>query len=267
MNTSYINSDNISQIKDFIDLKSFSSNQSNKNRFIAEGPEVVLRHLESFHNIESLLIDETHYSILKELIEKRYEISPFNLYLTPKDLISETVGFKIHQGIVSLGLKPTPKDITLGDFPLVALNGLANAENVGAIIRTAQAFGISNFLVDERTSDPWIRRSVRVSMGTIFSSNVFYCKDLVSSIAQLGITKPDLNVIGLEQAENSVSVYSGEFDKKFDILVLGSEKAGTEKGVLDLCTKIVEIPVDRSSLNSLNVNAALSAFMAVCASS
>jgi tRNA G18 (ribose-2'-O)-methylase SpoU len=101
-------------------------------------------------------------------------------------------------------------------------------------------------------------------MGTIFSSNVFYCEDLTSLISQLRITKPDLNVIGLEQAGNSVSVYSGEYNKKFDVLVLGSEKAGTEKSVLDLCTKIVEIPLDRSALNSLNVNAALSAFLAVC---
>lgn len=258
-----INLENIFLIKDFIDLKSFSSNLDNHNKFIAEGPEVVLRHLQSDCSIESLLIDEAQYLILKDLIEKRYDLSPFNIYLAGKDLISKTVGFKIHQGIISLGMKPKPKDLILHKLPLIALNGLANAENVGAIIRTAQAYGISNFLVDERTCDPWIRRSVRVSMGTIFSSNVFYCEDLAITIPQLKFTKPDLNVLGLEQAEGSVSIYSTDYNRKFDILILGSEKGGIEKGILDLCTKIIEIPIDKSFLNSLNVNAALSGFMAV----
>ncbi len=51
---------------------------------------------------------------------------------------------------------------------MVILEGLVDHTNVGAIFRSAAALGIDAVLVTEDCADPLYRRSVRVSMGTVF---------------------------------------------------------------------------------------------------
>lgn len=249
--------------QEFFNLRTTSQQTEANNKFIAEGPEVVLRHLMSMHVVESLLIDEKQFYELKQFIEEKFQVTPFPIFICSKNLISEIIGFKVHQGVLSLGVKPLKKALTEINFPAIAFNGLVNAENVGGIIRTAQAFSVKTFIVDRETCDPWIRRCVRVSMGTMFSSDIFYCENLLIFFSDLKIYKDDLRIVSLEQDERAISIYKNESIKEFDILVLGSEKGGVDKQVLDSCSDIYEIPISKNALNSLNVNCALSAFLAI----
>lgn len=249
--------------QEFFDLRNTNRQTENTNKFIAEGPEVVLRHLMSEHAIEALLIDEKQYEELKKFIEEKYALTPFKIFLCPKTLISEIVGFKIHQGVLSLGSRPEQKNYSDIKFPAIAFNGLVNAENVGGVLRTAHAFGIKNFIVDNETCDPWIRRCVRVSMGTIFSSEIFYCENLVDLFVALRMKNESIDIKALEQDKEALSIYDDKSTLAFDILVLGSEKRGVGKRILDFCSDIYEIPILKESMNSLNVNCALSAVLAV----
>ena len=249
--------------EEFFNLRNTSKQTEAKNKFIAEGPEVVFRHLMSGHVVEALLIDEKQFSKIEKCIEEKYERKPFKVLLCTKALISEIVGFKIHQGILSLGSKPDRKPFSNIEFPAIAFNGLVNAENVGGIIRTAQAFGIKTFIVDRETCDPWIRRCVRVSMGTIFSSEIFYCESLLDFITEIRAESENVKVVALEQGKKTLSVYDKKNSLDFEIMVLGSEKNGVSREILDSCSDLYEIPIVKEALNSLNVNCALSAFLAV----
>ena len=81
----------------------------------------------------------------------------------PKARLEEITGYRLHQGIMALGRIPDPGPIQ-GSL-LLALDHIANAENVGAILRTSAAFGVDGILVGPETASPWLRRAVRVSMG------------------------------------------------------------------------------------------------------
>ncbi len=248
---------------EFFNLKLTSKQTEKSNKFIGEGFEVVFRHLNSELPLETLLIDEKQFDVLKVHIEKKYIASPFPIFLSPKKLISDIIGFKVHQGVLSLGKRPDRRTMADVKYPAIALNGLVNAENVGGIVRTAQAFGVETIIVDHETCDPWIRRCVRVSMGSIFSTKVVYCENLSTFLRDALDVRPEMKILALEQDTDSISVFEKQKIANFDILILGSEKGGVSPDVQNMCRYICEIPIYKTALNSLSVNCALSAFLAV----
>ena len=58
----------------------------------------------------------------------------------------------------------------------MAIDGLSNAENLGALVRNCAAFGVQALVVGETCSSPYLRRSVRNSMGAIFQLPVWEVK-------------------------------------------------------------------------------------------
>ena len=80
-----------------------------------------------------------------------------------------------------LGRQNSPAPLTLEEILakspkpklFVAIDGLSNAENLGAVVRNCVAFGVQALLVGETCSSPFLRRSVRNSMGTIFQLPVW----------------------------------------------------------------------------------------------
>ena len=85
-------------------------------------------------------------------------------------MLKATVGFDIHRGAVaSADRRPLPAlDVLLPTVRRIAvLEGLNDPENLGAIARSARAFGIDALVLDPTCIDPYYRRTVRVSMGEI----------------------------------------------------------------------------------------------------
>jgi tRNA G18 (ribose-2'-O)-methylase SpoU len=92
------------------------------------------------------------------------------VYTAPAAVLEATAGFPLHRGVVASVTRPQPLDagaLTAGARTVLAVEGVNDHENLGALFRSAAAFGVDAVLLDPTCADPWYRRCVRVSMGHV----------------------------------------------------------------------------------------------------
>lgn len=228
-----------------------------KRIFVAEGEKVVRRLMQSGLNIISFLMTpQWRQQIFPD------ESASAPVYIASKDLLETIVGFPLHQGIMAVA--KMPEEGSLDDLlsvrkePLiVALDGVVNAENVGVAVRNCAAFGADVILVDQTSSSPWLRRSVRNSMGGIFQIQSFHVQDLGQQLAELkrkyGIRVIAAHPTGDAQI-NSTNLRKGV------VLVFGNEGYGLSERILNEADCSVSIPMSNKT-DSLNVASAIAVFL------
>lgn len=237
--------------------------------FVAEGEKVVTRLLESTLTIESILLSQDWFDIYKPLIEKNP--NSIKVFIGMKKLLETIVGHSLHQSMMALAKVPAP--LTVEELLLkietnvqklfVLVDGIANAENMGVIVRNCVCFGVDALIVMHTSCDPYLRRSVRNSMGNIFQLPIVYLntisdhKDLQNNDYTTHIIKLKDRGIKLFAAHphpKSVNINEIKFSSQCCI-VLGAEGQGISQEILDLCDEFVTIPM-REGVNSLNVASA-----------
>lgn len=150
------------------------------------------------------------------------------------------------QGIVALFERPraTLDEILDGDGAVVALDGVQDPGNVGAVVRLAAAFDLAGVIVLSGSADPLSPRAIRGSAGAVLASRV------------AGASPPDL-VDGCTRHARPLivampsgpSIESGLPDRA--VLVLGSEGRGVSRAIVD-AARPFSIPTSRR-VESLNV--------------
>ena len=225
--------------------------------FVVEGDKVLHRMLESEFGVVSVLLLESRLAEFEPLLRARPE-KDNAVFVCDKAAMMELVGFEIYQGVLAIGKIPAPWSLekTLAASPhphfFAALDGLSNAENVGLLMRNCAAFGVQALISGETCCSPFLRRTVRNSMGTLFKLPVLEPPNLVHTLHQLrarGVRclaahpHPDKQV--LSQAN-----FTGDV-----CIVLGSEGHGISPEVLAACDEAVAIPM-ANDVDSLNVSAA-----------
>ena len=245
--------------------------------FIAEGEKVTRRLLESRFTVVSVVLPEKHLENYRPLLEARPE--HVTVYLAEKELLESLTGFSLFQGILSVGRIPPPAPLAdiLAKSPkpqfLVAIDELSNAENLGALVRNCVAFGVQALLVGETCSSPYLRRSVRNSMGTVFQLPVWEVK-MANAVVQLRRDDPapfslartlhdlracDIRCIAAHPRAGGKILSQADFSGDC-CLVFGSEGHGISKIVLEACDEAVAIPM-ANDVDSLNVGAAAAVFL------
>lgn len=219
--------------------------------FVAEGSKIVKLLLESNIQVISIFGTEANYESMFELISKK-NISQDQLFVADISLMRLIVGYHVHSGIMAIGKMPEEKPIEELTPPFVMLNSIVNAENVGSIIRNAAAFGFKTLIYDNATVPPYLRRSVRVSMGNVFLMDTYKTDSLSDTIDYL--KESGFVMYGAEITNTSIPVYKEiPLNDRFGIL-FGNEGHGIETNVLAKCDKILHIPIS-PSVQSLNVAA------------
>ena len=242
-----------SRIAPFRSLKQRSDRLSARSEIIVEGPQAVRRLLRSSLTITALLIEEKYFpEISADLPAFPKTGMPCEWLVAERSVLNELVGFRLHQGILASARRPAPIALNNLQLPAIALDGLLDAENVGAIVRTAAAFGIRSFLVDETSADPYLRRAVRVSMGAALFADVCYVGDIASALRGL---KERGTICCLELTDRAVPLSSADFARD-TVLVFGSEGKGISAGVLACADQIFAIEMLTDAAESLNVHAA-----------
>lgn len=92
------------------------------------------------------------------------------VYTASAEVLEATAGFPLHRGVVAAVSRPEPLDptaLTTTARTVLAVEGVNDHENLGALFRSAAAFGVDAVLLDPTCADPWYRRCVRVSMGHV----------------------------------------------------------------------------------------------------
>jgi 23S rRNA (guanosine2251-2'-O)-methyltransferase len=175
--------------------------------------------------------------------------------------LDRLTGGAIHQGVV-LRVRPYsyahPDDLVsraraAGQQPLIiALDSVTDPRNLGAIVRSAAAFGAHGVLVPVRRSAGVTAGAWKASAGTLARVPVARAPNLVRTLA--GYQEAGLFVVGLDAAAQTTI---GQLDLADGplVLVVGSEGKGLSRLVTDRCDAVARIPI-HGSAESLNAGVA-----------
>ena len=163
------------------------------------------------------------------------------------------------EGIFAVAKKPrvsTDPQNTKGTGGFLILDDLQNPQNLGTVIRTASALGISRILLGKGCADPFGKKALRASMGTIFKIHLCLSNDLC---AALPLLKKSGTVYAAALDEKAKDIRTVRFLPE-DHLVIGNEGRGISDAVLSLCDEKVIIPMKQNT-ESLNAAAAAAILM------
>lgn len=140
--------------------------------FMAESKNVITRAINAGFQPRSFLMAPRWVESMRDILER---FGPYAgdvpVFVASEDALQELTGFHLHRGaLASMFRRPLPSahDIVRDARRIAVLEDIVDHTNVGAIFRSAAALGIDAVLVTPSCADPLFRRSVRVSMGTVF---------------------------------------------------------------------------------------------------
>ena len=220
--------------------------------FIAEGYVAVDRAIESGHPVRSVLLAPSRVERFAhaELLAAR----GVPVYVAERLVIGEVVGFDLHRGVVAAAERrpPTPIGSLLADARRVAvLEGLNDNENLGAIARAARAFGIDGLLLDPTCTDPYSRRTVRVSMGEVLSLPIARAPDETWPDVITDVATAGLDVWAMTPAHDADDLWTLEVPERVAVM-FGAEGPGLSRRALERAPRRVRIPIS-PTVDSLNV--------------
>lgn len=219
--------------------------------FLAEGEKVIRRALLAGHAPRSLLMAEKWWPALEELV------APYDcpVFIGTDAVLRDVTGFAVHRGaLASLARSPLPSlDVVLaGATRVVVLEDLVDHTNVGAVFRNAAALGFDAVLVSPECADPLYRRSVKVSMGSVFAVPWTRAEPWPEALDTIRTKGFRLLAMSPDPLGRSLPELSG-LDRV--AVVLGTEGEGLTSAALARCDESVRIPMS-AGVDSLNVAAA-----------
>lgn len=228
--------------------------------FIAESPKVIERALDAGCVPISMLLERKHIEgQARDVIERCGDIP---VYTSTLDILTQLTGFKLTRGVLCAMYRPqqpTVEEICQNAKRVAVLENIMNPTNLGAIFRSAAALGIDGVLLTPACTDPLYRRSVRVSMGTVFQIPWAYIGEELEQWPHPGMER--LHELGFRTAamalrDDSVSIDDPQLmaEEKLAI-VLGTEGDGLADDTIANCDYTVRIPMSHG-VDSLNVAAA-----------
>jgi len=229
---------------------------------VAANLKTVKRLLASKFSVVSALLTPEWLEKLEPQLRARAE-AELPIYVAGQKLLETITGYKMHQGALAVAKIPTLPDLEslLENSPrpllLAAVDGIASAENLGAVVRCCAAFAASFLIISETCGSPFQRRAVAGSMGTIFEQPVVRVDNLVETLNLLRAR----GVRCLAAHPRPGATKLAATDLRGDCcLVFGAEGPGLTANVLAACDDAVEIPMP-SYMNSLNVAVATGIFL------
>ncbi len=231
-----------------------------KGIFIAESPKVIGLAIDAGYEVVSMLTEKRCVDGCASEVLSRCGDIP--VYLAPTEVLSQMTGYKLNRGVLCAVRRPKPKsaeEICRNAHRVAVLENIVDSTNIGAVFRSAAALGIDAVLVTPSCCDPLLRRSVRVSMGTV----------LLVPWATIGEEPGDWPAKGLEMlnswgfktaamalSDRSVSIDDPSLATENKLaIVLGTEGDGLSPTTIASCDYTVKIPMSLG-VDSLNVAAA-----------
>lgn len=222
--------------------------------FIAESPRVIERALDSGCVPVSILLEKKHIEGQgKEIIRRCGDIPVFTAEF---DILTQLTGFKLTRGMLCAMRRPKLKtvyEVCEGARRIVVLENVMNPTNLGAIFRSAAALNMDGILLTPASSNPLYRRSIRVSMGTVFQIPWAFLKEEngIEELRNIGFT-----TVAMALKEEAVRIDAPQLMREEKLaIVLGTEGDGLATGTIAQCDYTVRIPMAHG-VDSLNVAAA-----------
>ncbi len=248
------------RVADYVSLRDVAlrrSLEAEHGLFIAEGEKVIRRAVEAGYRPRSYLLADRWLDTLADVLAATPGVP---VHLVSEGLAEEITGFHVHRGALASLHRDLGRTATelLAALPgprsrIAVLEDLVDHTNVGAVFRSAAALGVDAVLVTPRCADPLYRRSVKVSMGTVFQvpwARIDPWPDGVGLLQQAGFV-----VAGMTLGEGAISLddLAGQ-DRPRLALVFGTEGHGLSDAADRRLDARVRIPM-MNGVDSLNVAA------------
>lgn len=235
--------------------------------FVAEGPVPVERLLGSGHRVRAVLVAQQKYERLMSVWSPPFGSTPIPVFIADKEVVNAVVGFDLHRGVVASAERlphPSIAGLAARSRRLVVLEGLNDPENLGLIARSARALGADGMLLDPTCTDPYSRRSVRVSMGEILylptarATGPDWPNTTLSILRDAGFSS-----WAMTPSIDAVNVWSLAVPERVAVM-FGAEGPGLSPPAMARADHRVSIPI-ASDVDSLNVAASAAVALAIIA--
>ena len=187
---------------------------------------------------------------LKGVLLEAYSIEEKDGYITLSKEIMKKI-CNTDTVVTEIGLCKIVESTTLSD-KLLVLDGVQDPGNMGALMRSAKAFGFDTIIIGNGSCDIYNDKVIRASQGAIFKLSFIHA-DLLEIIPKLSV----YDIYGTNVV-NGIELDNVTKTNKMAI-VLGNEGNGISKEVQDILKKNIYIPM--SNTESLNVSVAGSIIM------
>ncbi|QIK61891.1 RNA methyltransferase [Leucobacter viscericola] len=226
--------------------------------YLAESPKVIERALRSGHQPRSLLLLEEWLPTVEPMLADYPDVPVF---VGESAQLEQLTGFHMHRGALASMQRPVDRDpielLRASRQPrsrIAVLENLSDHANVGSAFRNAAAMGVDAVLVTPSCADPLYRRSVRVSMGTVFQVPWTRIDPWPRGGMQL-LKDEGFIVAGMSLGANSITLDDLVAEDHASLaLVFGSEGHGLTRATDSQLDRRVTIPM-MNSVDSLNVAA------------
>lgn len=242
-----------------------SRSEPAKGLYIAESSTVIRRAVAAGHRPRSFLMAGRWLAGMAEVLDAvgAGPDGPVPVYVGEPEVLEAITGFHLHRGALAAMhrpvLEPVPEVLAAarngaGARRVAVLEDVVDHTNVGAVFRSAAGLGVDAVLVTPRCADPLYRRSVRVSMGTVFQVPWTRVDPWPEGLAELRAA--GFVVVALALREDAVGLDRLAASPPQRLaLVLGTEGDGLSRGAVEAADLVVRIPMS-GGVDSLNVAAA-----------
>ena len=232
-----------------------------KKEFLIYGKRAIYEALENNVEIDKIFIQKNnqHFDGIKSKIHKK----KINISFVPVQKLNKLTSNN-HQGIVATispiktkNLHDLEREVKKNSQCLILiLDGITDTKNFGAIVRSAECFGVDFIVISKSGNSPINGETIKSSSGAIFNvpiCKVDHIKDAIYFLKEFGI-----KIIGSDD-KGSKNLFKHNFEEKCAI-IMGSEGDGIKKSILNLCDDKINIPL-YGKLSSLNVSVATGIFL------
>ncbi|MDZ8276105.1 RNA methyltransferase [Microbacterium aquimaris] len=222
--------------------------------YIAESAKVIARALAAGHRPRSMLVQEKWLADAERLTAAHPDLP---VYVVPGEVAEQLTGYVVHRGALASIQRPELPGVAetvAGARLVVVLEDIVDHTNVGAVFRSAAALGADAVLITDRCADPLYRRSVRVSMGTVFQ--VPWTRLPAWPEARELLHGAGFHLTALALSGDAVDLDTFRQAGHARVaLMLGAEGDGLSRRAVQAADSVVTIPM-AGGVDSLNVAAA-----------
>ncbi|MCM1293873.1 MAG: RNA methyltransferase [Bacteroides sp.] len=220
--------------------------------FIAESPKVINVALDAGYTPVAMLAEEKHINGDAAPIIQREP--GMEIYTGSRDTLAAITGYTLTRGVLcAMRRRPLPSvsDICRDARRLVVIDSVTDTTNIGAIFRSAAALGIDGVLLTRTSCDPLNRRSIRVSMGSVFLVPWTWIDDPNADLRRHGF-----KTAAMALTDNSAPIDAPGLNAEPRLaIIMGTEGDGLAHDVITEADYVARIPMSHN-VDSLNVAAA-----------
>jgi tRNA G18 (ribose-2'-O)-methylase SpoU len=226
--------------------------EPDKGMFIAESPKVIKVALDAGYEPVALLCERRHIDSDAAAIIERCADVP--VYTGERELLARLTGYVLTRGVLCAMRRPALPglaEVCGGARRIVVIDGVTDSTNIGAIFRSAAAIGMDGVLLARNACDPFNRRVVRVSMGSVFLVPWTWMDGPLGTLADFGF-----RTAAMALTDKSISIDDPVLASQSRLaIVVGNEGDGLPPARIAEADYVVRIPMSHG-VDSLNVAAA-----------